>query len=256
MSPNEAQLRAALHEGEGDTLDPGVLIAHATWVRRERRRRVFLAAGAAAAVAVVGVGIAAWVNTGGGGRGAEAGGAAAQAQSAGSVPSPAHRHRSPLGGPVAHDAVPRLAPGMCPTRAPRYLLPGGGGSGQFGASEPLFTHDVAKIVVCGYPAAATTQSARRLVLKAGQATEVASALESAPSSAVVPGRKCANVDTLGGTIDLLATDANGAASKPVVITLGCPRSMATNGTAVRYVTDLPGRLIALLGTAMRVPPDR
>jgi hypothetical protein len=72
----------------------------------------------------------------------------------------------------------------------------------------------------------------------------------------VPGRKCANVDTLGGTLDLLATDADGIASKPVLITLGCPSNRATNGTAVRYVTDLPDRLIALLSTTVTATPDR
>jgi hypothetical protein len=67
---------------------------------------------------------------------------------------------------------------------------------------------------------------------------------------------CANVDTLGGTLDLLATDTNGVASKPVFITLGCPSNRATNGTAVRYVMDLPNRLIALLGTAVTATPNR
>jgi hypothetical protein len=259
MSPSEAQLRAALHEGEGETLDAGALTAHASWVRRERRRRVYLAAGAAAAVAVIGVGIASWVGTGGRSTTSAGGDAAAPARQvtrhAGSVPSADVRHRPAVGAPASHDAVGKRAPGECPTTAPRYLLPGGGGSGQFGASEPLFTHGVAKIVVCGYPAAAT-QSARRLVLTAGQATALAASLEAAPAAMTTPGIKCANVDTLGGTLDLLATDANGVASKPVVVTLGCPRNMATNGTAVRYVSELPVRLIALLSNAVMATPNR
>jgi hypothetical protein len=255
MSPSEAQLRAALHEGEGDSVDAGALIAHASWVRRERRHRVYLAVGAAAAVTVIGVGVASWVGTEGRSASDSGGAAAAPTRLSSGAPSGTVRHRSTVGGPASNDAVGKRAPGDCPTAAPRYLLPGGGGSGQFGASGPLFTHGVAKIVVCGYPAA-PARSARRLVLGGGQATAVAASLESAPAAMTMPGRKCANVDTLGGTLDLLAFDANGAASKPVVITLGCPRNRATNGTAVRYVSDLPDRLIALLSTAVMATPNR
>lgn len=262
MSPSEGQLRAALHEGEGDTVDAGALIEHASWVRRERRRRVYLVAGAAAAVAVIGVGVASFVGNGGHKTESAEGAAANGLKSmAGSAPHAASRtpggrsDASVSGGHLKHDAVPRRAPGECPAAAPRYLLPGGGGSGQFGASDPLFSQNVNKIVVCAYPAEAS-QGARRVELGAKQSANLAESLESSPASLTVPGRKCANVDTLGGTLDLMATDENGVASKPVLITLGCPRNTATNGIAVRYVAKLPDRLIGLLSTAETRSPTR
>lgn len=262
MSPSEGQLRAALHEGEGDTVDAGALIEHASWVRRERRRRVYMAAGAAAAVAVIGVGVASFVG-GGGHRTESAEGATAQQQgSTAGAGAPlasraaGGRHDAAIpGGQPRPDVMHRRAPGECPATAPRYVLPGGGGSGQFGASGPLFTHDVKKIVVCAYPAAAA-QGVRRIELGAKQSADLAESLESSPASMTITGRKCANVDTLGGTLDLMASDANGVASKPVLITLGCPRNTATNGTAVRYVAELPRRLIGLLSIAQPQSPNR
>jgi len=257
MSPSEGQLRAALHEGEGDTVDAGALIEHASCVRRERRRRVYMVAGSAAAVAVIGVGVASWVASGG--DKSESTAAHADRQRA-IQPGPASRaaggrsDASVSGGHLKHDAAPRRAPAECPAAAPRYLLPGGG-SGQFGASDPLFTHNVDNIVVCAYPAEAS-HGARRVELGAEQSANLAESLESSPTTLTVPGRKCANVDTLGGTLDLMAFDANGAASKPVLITLGCPRNTATNGTAVRYVAELPDRLIGLLSTAQTRSPTR
>jgi len=262
MSPSEGQLRAALHEGEGDTVDAGALIEHASWVRRERRRRVYLVAGTVAAVAVIGVGVASFVGNGGNKTDSAEGAAshsvksiAGNAPPATSRPSGGRSGASVSGGHVKHNAVPRRAPGECPAAAPRYLLPGGGGSGQFGASDPLFSHNVDTIVVCAYPAEAS-QRARRVELSTTQSAKLAESLESSPSSMTVPGRKCANVDTLGGTLDLMATDENGVASKPVLITLGCPRNTATNGTAVRYVAELPDRLIGLLSTVETRSPTR
>lgn len=264
MSPNEAQLRAALQEGEGDSLDAGALIAHAVGVRQQRRRRVYLAAGTAVAVAAVGVGIAALTNTSGHDNSTAGGSVTAPANGAQAQPprpaaNPSH---GAAAGPTATRDFRRMkaagqgqtAPAGCPQTASRSLLPGGGGSGQFGASQPLFTHKVAKIVVCGYPAKASA-SARRMVVRGGAATAVASALESAASK--YHARPCpATQAALPGTLELLATDANGTRSRPVVITVGCPKIMATNGTAVRYPDSVPHRFLSLLRTAVTASPVR
>ena len=119
---------------------------------------------------------------------------------------------------MSHAVSNQAAPAGCPQTAARYLLPGDGGSGQFGSAGPLFTHSVAKIVVCGYPAK-VSEGPRRLVVQAGLATGFAASLESAPT--VFRSSKCqSGRNSLPGTLELLATDAEGNASKPVVITVG------------------------------------
>jgi hypothetical protein len=261
MSPSEGQLRAALHEGEGDAPDPGALIEHAVGVRRERRRRVYLAAGAAVVVAAIGVGVGVLSGNGPTHTSDSAGGG--QTQRATARPSAAG---APNGAnPRVHGASSAAAGRMsvaeqgapangCPPTAARYLLPGGGGSGQFGASEPLFSHDVSKILVCGYPAKAS-EGVRALVLRGGDAGALAASFESAPSTHH-SGVCTSESGPTAGTVELLATDANGVASKPVVITLGCPTSMATNGTAVRYLATLPSALSGLLDTSATKSPNR
>ena len=62
MSPSEAQLHDALHEGEGDGLDVGALIAHAVGVRRARQRRRTVLAGG---LVVAGLGAAGLTTLGG-----------------------------------------------------------------------------------------------------------------------------------------------------------------------------------------------
>lgn len=280
MSPNEAQLRAALHEGEGESVNAGALISHAVGVRRERRRRVYLAAGAAVAVAGVGVGIAALTNvaghdnstaSGANARADRAAHALSRPSAAAPPPTPVHGTASAAGGaaitpnmkkssatekgnvPPPSPAGPLSAPPGCPATVARLFLPGGGGSGQFGASEQLFTHRVAKIVVCGYPAKASA-SVRRVTLRGGDATAAAAALESAPTTyraGTCPGAEPA----LSGKLELLATGPNGTRSRPVVVTVGC-RTTATNGTAVRYLDSLPTRFLRLLRTGITESPVR
>jgi hypothetical protein len=55
VSPSESQLRAALHDGEGDGIDPGRVIARAEAIRRRRRVRIASVAGTVAAVAAIAV---------------------------------------------------------------------------------------------------------------------------------------------------------------------------------------------------------
>jgi hypothetical protein len=56
MSPSENHLRAALRDGEGDPLDPGLVVVRAEAYRRARRGRIASMTAAAVTVAVVGVG--------------------------------------------------------------------------------------------------------------------------------------------------------------------------------------------------------
>ncbi len=244
MSPNEAQLRAALREGEDDALDrlnADAIIWAARRLQRERRRRVTAIAGGIAAAAIVGLGVSGIVALGGGGGGGkstEAGGGAlsrtgAPADSAG------------RGGAAAEqpDAVrPREATQLpCPNGPERFLLPGGGGTGQFGGNGPLFSTAVSAMTVCLYP---IDGSAITTVLSTAQAAAVAKTLEAAP--VVRTPAICPDQQPPSGSVELLAVSPTGVAAKPVVITLGCPTNQVTNGTAVRYPRTLPPALGALV----------
>jgi hypothetical protein len=244
MSPSESQLRAALHDGEGADVDPDAVISHAIGVRRERRRRINAITGGVAVVAVIGVGasVLSSSNSRNGAADSAAGGASANRQTAGAV----RPHSAGVAGGGRGAAV---AAG-CPAVPDQFALPGGGGSGQFGSTDPLFPASVTSIRVCGYPLLASAGT-RSIVLSGAEAQSVASSINASSSKALK--RLCpANTNFLGGTLELYAVDAKGNAVDPVVITLECTDSRATNGTGVRYLGALPDNLLSLL----RIIPDR
>jgi hypothetical protein len=246
MSPNEAQLRAALREGEDDAV--GVVNADAIiWAarleQRNRHRRVLAVVGGAAAAAIVGLGVTGIVALGGGGSTPSQqanGGNSFNADSAGGGAT-----RGAAGGRVPAAATKGEARRVaCPSAPERFLLPGGGGTGQFGGSGPLFTTAVAAMKVCTFPA---NGSPSAHVLSGAQARAVSRALEGAPAtrtSAVCPGQQ-----PPAGSVELLAVSPTQVEAKPVVITLGCPTNQVSNGTAVRYPRTLPPVLAQLLPAA-------
>jgi len=156
MSPSESQLRAALRAGEGQPVNPELVIAHARAVRHNRRMRVGSIAAAVIAVGGIGTGIAA-LNTGPNGSdgssntagGAIAGdkAAAPEATAPRAAPGTAGAAGGSRGGNNGTDAA------SCPDKPIRLMIPGGGGTGQFGGSGPLFAEPVGSIRVCGYAAA-------------------------------------------------------------------------------------------------------
>ena len=50
----------------------------------------------------------------------------------------------------------------------------------------------------------------------------------------------------GGSLRVVGVTSSGAASPPVVITLRCSNSLATNGTSLRYLAAVPEPLRRLL----------
>lgn len=264
MSPSESQLRAALHDGEGDSPDANAVISHALRLRYERRMRFTAIAGGAAAAAVVGVGASVLIATGGNGNDGAGGSSADKAGGrVGSLPSGAGRSAlSPAGGRTlphgasssdagalsGNDTSEFAAKLRCPAVPDRFLLAGGGGTGQFGSSGPLFTATVTAMKICVYPAR-TGATARSIVLSNPGAAQFADALEKSP--AVRGDAGCpANTDFVGGTIEILGVDGRGRPLEPVVITVQCASSQATNGKAVRYVTNLPDTIVGLLVPAV------
>jgi hypothetical protein len=222
-------------------------------LRYERRRRFTAIAGGAAAAAVVGVGTTALVTMGGSGNraasgadkaGARAGGTRSAATGAaggsGRTNLPARSVPTSVAN-VASTSASRLS---CPVVPDHLLVPGGGGTGQFGSSDPLFAGTPAAMKVCAYPVARSA-GARSVVLGQPEAGDLAGSLDASPVTSGSAGCP-ANTDYVGGTLEILGVDARGRTLKPVVITLGCVASSATNGTALRYVTHLPDRIVSLL----------
>ena len=66
MSPNEAQLRAALRHGEGDAPDIAALMSHAMRARHDRQRRRTSILTGTAVVAVIAAGTGLLISLGGG----------------------------------------------------------------------------------------------------------------------------------------------------------------------------------------------
>lgn len=263
MSPSESELRAALHEGEGDQLDATALIARAHVLRHQRQRRIHTALGVAAAVVVIGGGVAGLVSYATGDQHTEAGGsgasipaaasggvggvAHAQAESsAASRPIPSARmtpKRTHIGpGPaIATQGGGRDEPASCAGRPNPLTLPSSGAD----RSGALFTRSVARIRVCAY-APVAPHRLRSELLGVQQSVTLARTLEAMPVRSQHPS--CSRTAVRPGRLELHAVDANGHRSRPVVVTVGCGESKATNGVAVRFVrtTALPQSVLEML----------
>lgn len=258
MSPNEFQLRSALRDGEGDHVDADTVIARARGMQQARHDRRVRYGSVAAAVAVVGgIGVIGSLALGGGHDGnastAGKGGGVTNADGAGNyqgtgrgATAPSSRAVPAAAGPMADAAaVP------CPTTPPNLALPGGGGSGQFGANGALFDKPVVSVKVCAYPR--TGSSTASTVLAGGTATSLTESLEAAAKT-VPEATKCpvgpAPADR--GSLVIIGVDKGGQQLKPVVVTLTCP-SRVTNGTALRFNWTPPANLIQLINQAGRAP---
>jgi hypothetical protein len=239
MSPSEFDLRAALHEGEGDAIDLAQLIAGAEARRAQRRVRIQSAAAVAAIVAVVGFGGSLLWSSGGGNNSSSSG----QSQlSRGSAPNAA------AGGP----AMGRLS-ASCPDSFPRYELPGGGSPGQFGSNGPLFDKPVSSVLVCSYgisqPKASSASSPTAVRLTGAKANELVSSLENASTI-----RKHANCPLLENTgqaaVAMIGFTADGQKVATVTATLTVPpcNVEVSNGTAIRYNWQPPTSVLQAIGT--------
>jgi hypothetical protein len=242
MSPTEFELRAALRAGEGDGVDADAVIGRAMSVRHARRVRVGSIAAAAIVVGAVSVGAVTLngnghsrMNAGSGTSLDRAGLDYASSQSAGTSNGVGGGASAPTSGNVPKQELPvNPAAAACPASAPQLVLPGGGGSGQFGSGDPLFASAVAHIRVCGYASGNhTTAQGVSIDLSGSQAAALALEISSGsitssakPCPTLAPGQRKAQ-------LDLIASDTQGKAMDPVVVTVFCG-NMATNGTAVRY----------------------
>lgn len=258
MSPSEFDLRAALHDGEGE--DEGIdvhRIVAAGQARRARRTRALSVTAVTAAVA--GVGITAGLLWGGGSTGSsgasgrQAGASGGQAdgkvnsQEYGTAAGASSQHGA-ANGPLAAEQAGSIA---CPNPAPHYLLPGGGSPGQFGAGGSLFGSAVSSVVVCGYGApsqALNTTSApapARLVLTGTSATGLVQSLENADRTRSVRPCPLASAGRAAQVLAIIGVAADGRTTRAVTTTLTDPACnvTVTNGTAVRYQWQPPTALL-------------
>jgi hypothetical protein len=148
----------------------------------------------------------------------------------------------------AKDAASAASSIACPAQPPRIMLPGGGGTAQFGAAEPIYAKPVQAIKVCVYPEGAPP--ARGQVLVGAEAQALASSLNNAATTST--GRKCPSATTgLGApTVVLFAFTPSQQRLPAVTAKLSCP-GVATNGTAARYFWSPPSSV--QVGTGQRVP---
>ena len=247
MSPSEFQLRAALHDGEGDGVDAGAVIARARAIRHTQRVRV--ASVAAAVVLLGGVGTGAGLLAGHSGHPTRtSAGSAAKAPALNPVSSTeAAPYEAAGGGNIGGPQASVPGP-QCPATLPLLAAPGGGGTGQFGGTDQLLTQPVVSIQICGYGARTVSGAlsfGTSVSVADGTARELAASLNNAstrPSAfacVIQPARALA----------IYAMSAGGAL--PVVtVHLDC-RGTATNGTAVRYGWRPPADLAATIDALTR-----
>lgn len=256
MSPDERQLRAALHQGEGESVDVGAVVARAEAVRHGRRVRLASVAAAVVLVGAVGTGGAilfggsnaadtSAARTAGGSADSAAGPAVPAIGTAGPGGSGPGSSASPAPGVPAPGPLADAARVPCPSRPPHYLLPGGGGSGQFGAGASLFSGPVESVKVCGYAEAgsATVSSPLSRVVTGQRASELTASLDAA--STIRPAIMCPVPADWTTTLVVIGLSHSGAAMKPVVVPLTCGAQI-TNGSAVRYGWQPPADLAPLL----------
>ncbi len=269
MSPNEAQLRAALRHGEGDSPDAGALISHAMRVRRDRQRKRTSILTGTGVVAVIATGVGLLISLGSGSEGAGSSGGNAAAPALRSQPSaPAAAggaSTNTRGRAGSAETAPRTfgadakAPAravrlVCPSEPARYAVPGGGGIGAFGSGEKLFARSVSAMKICAYPGT-PIQHPASTVLTATSAERFATTLETAPTAVTQPRSPCPTNTAPGAELVVLPVSGDAQLLKPVVITAGpCSTSKATNGTAVRYVARLPRPVAGLLRPSHEIRP--
>jgi hypothetical protein len=247
MSPTEFDLRAALHDGDGDdNLNVDQLILGARAHAAQRRVRLLSTATIVLLVAGAGVGGTLVVRNDGG-TNSTAGGAMVER----------HGANSDTGGKAGAPAPGALAPSGsadCPPSLPHYALPGGGSPGQFGADGRLFRKTVSSVVVCAYSTLLSTASkntsyAAQLTLAGAQAKRLADSLENAPTTRAAQACGAARTNRYDYAIVGITSDGTRLPS----VVASC--ALVTNGTAVRYSWTPPDDLQQLLfGTTPSTQP--
>lgn len=256
MSPNEFQLRSALRDGEGEHVNPDTVIARARGLQQSRHDRRVRFGSVAAVVAIVGgIGVVGGVVLGGGSdKTSSAGKGGANSDRGASNPAAGDAVASSKPNqPIAPGPISRAATLNCPDSLPNLVLPGGGGTGQFGAQGPLFSGPVEAVKVCAY-ASSTSGVVPSTVLAGENATDLTKSMEESaktlPASFKCPGGPA---PTDRGSLVIIGLGTAGNQLMPVVVTLSCP-TRVTNGTALRYNWTPPANITTLITEGLKSAP--
>ncbi len=266
MSPSEFDLRAALHDGEGQPVDVDAVLTRGRAQRVRRRNRLLMSA--AAGVLVVGVGTAVALVRGSDGTRTGSDSAARDSRAPtqrAEVSSQAPGLAAPTaypgaGGPApsamkstgatsSSTATATVAPELaCPAAAPDLAAPAGGTA----AGGPLFAAPVSTLVVCAYPGSGSVARAPANVVLSGRAArQLVSSLENASSEqSRQPCPTIARADARD--LVLIGVTADHTRLAEVVTTLDeqpCAVRV-TNGVAVRYGWSPPADLAPTLNHLM------
>ena len=218
MSPTENDLRAALHDGEGDGVDPNRIIFRAQRERAARRSKLLNAA--AAVIVVVGIGGGgAWLLAQGNGDEK-----ASNSGAAGGGNSAALDHgTSAYGAARAPGAAPQgSSAATCPATMPRYPQPAGAASGS------LFDRPVTSALVCSYGTTTALSTGKAgtptgITLTGADATALVDSLEqskvaSGQSRVMCPDYRMADEQAIA----IFAFKADGSSAGSVTTVLGRP----------------------------------
>jgi hypothetical protein len=275
MSPSEFDLRAALHDGEGDGLDADRLILAAEASRSSRRARLLSAGAVAAVVAGVSVGVGlAWPNSQHPATSAATNQTQPQAHAAMGSSGTRSSSTGVTNGSIANSGggagaalnAP-VTPGSAPVRPNPYGLvqaaTGTGthcpqsyplvGTGPKSGTAALFSRPVATVEVCAYATSARVTSTRnstgpgQLILHGAQASELVSSLENAMAHQVYypcPSPQPSAARLLA--FIAFAADGSPAGTVTTVLTKPACNVTVSSTTAARYQWQPPSDLSAQL----------
>ena len=259
MSPSEADLRAALRDGEGDGVDPYDIISNVRHARA-RRRSMLLSAAAAVVVAGTVAGVTALVHGTGPGSpsSATANGAATHGSMSGGGSTAASSR--PAAEKPSRPGLGR-EPGMqiAPVCGPAGASPADRAH-SFGS---LLAGPVDEFVVCAHSiAAAPPTSVAHQVRITGQAAGLlAESIRNLTATSMPPG--CPQVMSTGNpALDIVPITRAGKYLPTLTARIGLPvcSTTVTNGRITRYDWHIPPRVAALLprtpGTFKLIPPVR
>lgn len=250
MSPTEFDLRAALHEGEGDGPDADLVVAGARAYRARRRARILSTAATVVCVAAVGGVIAGVVGTSGHG---ESGGAGLAAPNAAPTAAAPHSAAGSAGGVPGrlnqpYNGSTTLALPGCPTTQPDTTPPAGSSS----AGE-LLPEPVRSFVVCSYGSASATPD-HPVFVTGNDAVVLADSLRATAPHPL--GVACPHITgTPSYRLAIIGVTGPGTTLPPIATTLSLPACdvVVTNGTVAGYGWQPPQSLVRQLAASVSGP---
>lgn len=244
MSPTEHELRAALHDGEGDGFDPARAIIAGDRVRARRRTRLINSVAAAVVVGGVATGGAFLVGSQSqenASSSADGGGKQANQAERSSEYAAAAPQSAAAGAGGASVRAPGASVVGCSPTVARQSPPTGTAPG------PLFAGRVSSLLVCTY----STEGGRTSVSLTGDdAKVVVDSLETA--AAAKPSGMCPLYRIADErTVEFIGVTAEGQSAGVVTTTLDRPAcaTVVTNGKAIRYGWHPPVQLLSRLAKA-------